>query len=286
MMKKTLLLFLFSSIGFAQEMIDIRLVNENVGSPVFNMGNSWMSTESNDAGLNAILSTYGVNNYQQAYGHPYPAYQQKTISIFGVYPPGLIADLNNYSSVIASAKVTDGSYSDAVRAQILDAGVGIPTGVNAGVIVTNDTGLNTIFQNFSVFYYTQSYPSAQPNSSLLRYYDVVCNCDKNLLKAALDGYSSVIQATENISGVFLLSNNQFQNAVASISPNPFSDRLEIQAVEAISSYSLFDLSGKSLVATKSKAELDNATASLTPGIYLLNLEFENGQQSYHKVVKK
>lgn len=286
-MKRLLLFLLFSTISFGQAIIDVRLVNPPVGHPVFVNNNGFNTYQSNDAGLNAILSLYGITNaYDLNYMHPYPAYQQKTIRINGLYPASLITDLSNYSSVIASATVSiDGSYTDTVRLQLLNISVGSPSGTNSGIIVTNDSGLNTIFQNYNVFYYTQTFPSATTNS-ILRYYYVVCNCNKNLLKTALDNYSSVIQTTENIHGGLILSNNQFEKPKAIISPNPFSNNFTIETDEVISNYALFDISGKELINTTSKAALDNLSSQLNVGVYFLNLELENGQKSNYKIVKK
>ncbi len=284
---KKLLLIMLSNFAFAQQIIDIRIVDPNVGTPILNSANPWAPTESNDAGLNAILSTYGVTNYNTYFGHPFPDYQSKTMAIVGSYALGLITDLNNYSAVIASAKVSsDGSYTDAVRSQLLIATVGAPTGVNGGIIVTNDPGLNTIFQTHNVFYYSQSFPSASAGNALLRYYDVVCNCNKNLLKAALDGYTTIIQNTENIHGGYILSNNQFEKPKPIISPNPFSNNFTIETDEVISNYSLFDISGKQLINTNSKTALDNLSSQLNSGVYFLNLELENGLKSNYKIVKK
>jgi len=54
---KKLLLIMLSNLAFAQQIIDIRIVDPNVGTPILNSANPWAPTESNDAGLNAILST-------------------------------------------------------------------------------------------------------------------------------------------------------------------------------------------------------------------------------------
>lgn len=288
-MKKLLLILLVYNFGFSQASIEIRLVDTNVGAPIYN----WSSgapvpiNTSNDAGLNALFSKYGVTNYQDNMPHPYPPYLSRTKVIMGSFPPQFITDLLGYSSVIASAKTSTGfEFTDAVRTQLVNLNVGSPTGVNGGIIVTNDVGLNAIFQTYNVFYYTQTYPSVPAGSYLLKIYDVVCNCDKNLLKTALNGYTSVIQSTQNIDGGLMLSSNQFQKPEPIISPNPFSDHFNIQTDETISNYSLFDISGKQLINRNSKTVLDNVSSQLTSGIYILNLQFDNGQNTNYKIVKK
>jgi Secretion system C-terminal sorting domain len=282
-MKKVVFLLLFFNFSFSQfgePMIDVRLVNQSIGYP-----NS--SSQSNDAGLNAILSSYGVNSYSFYMVHPYFPYQGKTMRIGGTFPTGLITALTNYSSVIAIARVSnDGSYTDTVELKLVDINVGVPIGESAGVVTTNDSGLNIIFQNYNVFYYSQAYPSLPIGNDLLKYFNVVCNCDKNLLKTALDNYATVVQTTQNIYGGVELSNNQFANTKATISPNPFFTNFTIKTEELISSYTLYDVTGKQLINTTSKEKLNDLSSQLHQGIYVLNISFENGQNANYKLVKE
>lgn len=285
-MKKTLLILMISHFAFSQQSIEIRLVNPNVGSPIY----SWPATfgsYTNDNGLNAIFSSYNVNHYTDNFSHPYPAYLQKIKIISGSFPQQFITDLLAYSSVIESAKITNGfEFTDAIRLQLINVSVGTPTGVNNTIIVTNDIGLNTIFTNYNVFYYTQSYSSALAGSALLRYYDVVCNCDKNLLKTALDNYLSAIQTTEKMAGGLFLTNPDFKASSTTIYPNPFKDTFTIETNKTISNYSLFDSSGKQIVTTNSKNELNSKSQKLSIGFYILCLKFENGQIINYKLEKK
>ena len=284
-MKKLLLILLISSYAIAQQPdVEIRLVNGNIGYP--NYINMSQAINSNDAGLNVILQAYNVTSYINKYAHPYEPYIQKMISVYGTFPSQFITDLLAYSSVIESVHISDmSSFSDAVRLQLLDLNIGAPTGFNGNIVTTNDAGLNQIFQNFSVFYYAQTYPSSSVNSTL-RYYDVVCNCDKNILKSALDNYTAVIQTTENVGAGFLLSNDAFGKSKATISPNPFSNNFTIETQESITAYSIFDITGKQIISTSSKIELDNQASKLQTGMYILNLVFENGQTANSKLVKK
>ncbi|WP_293870106.1 T9SS type A sorting domain-containing protein [Flavobacterium sp.] len=284
-MKKLLLILLVSNFMFAQQPdIEIRLVNENIGHP--NYINTSQASNSNDAGLNAILQAYNVTSYLNKYAHPYYPYMNRMISVYGTYPPQFIADLLAYSSVIESVHISDwGSFSDAVRLQLIDSNIGAPAGFNGNIVTTNDADLSLIFQNFSVFYYAQTYPSSTVNNTL-RYYDVVCNCDKNLLKIALNNYTSVIETTENVTAGFLLSNHQFTKPKTIISPNPFSYNFDIQTEQTISDYSIIDITGKTIVSTSSKSDLDNQSSQLSAGIYILNLNFDSGQIANYKLVKK
>jgi len=286
-MKKLLLLLFVSSFTFAQSGIEIRLVSY-VGSPIYTFGGTgYISTNvSDDAGLNAILSAYNVTEYITNDIHPYEPYHFKTKLIRGTYTQQLIDALLAYSSVIASVKITNGyEYTDTLNLQLFSLSVGSPVGTSGGVIVTNDAGLNVIFQNFHVFYYAQTYPSSSVNSTL-RYYTAVCDCDKNLLNVALLNYTSVIESTEMVNGGLMLSNQSFEKPNAVISPNPFLDNFEIQTTQTITNYSIIDITGKTIISTSSKSELDNQSSQLSAGIYILNLDFDNGQKANYKLVKK
>ncbi len=284
-MKKLLLLILIPCYTFSQASVEIRLVDPNVGTPNF----SWppgSGNTSNDGGLNAIFSAYNVSNYANNYAHPYPPYVQKMKIIFGTFPSQFLTDLLAYSNVIASAKISnENEFTDALRLQLIDLNIGSPTTINTSIVVTNDSGLNTIFENFNVFYYAQSYPSSSSNQ-ILRYYDVVCDCDKNLLKTTLLNYNSVIETTETINGGLILANPNITNALATIYPNPFTYNFNIQTEQTITNYSIIDITGKTILNTSSKVNLDNQSSQLSAGMYILELNFDNGQKVNYKLVKK
>lgn len=286
-MKKLLLFLLVSTIGFSQNVVEIRLVDQNVGIPSsFGENNTIIS---NDAGLNAILETHNATAYIYKMGHFFPSYENKygEIRCENCNAEQLKNDLLAYSAVIEKARVTvSGSYfEDCLTVEIQSATIGNPIGVNNGIIVTNDVGLNQIFQDFNVFHYAASYPGST-NTTLQRVYGMVCNCDNNSLKAALDNYNTVINQTQFVNPIYLLNNTAFEKEKAIISPNPFSTNFTIQTEQAITTYSLYDINGKQLINTISKAGLDNLASQLNSGVYFLTLQFESGQQSNYKVVKK
>ncbi len=285
-MKKLLLCLLVSYMAIAQPDVEVRLVNVNVGTPSCDYFlNDWLCNTTNDAGLNAILSNNGVNYFRIKGGHPYEPYTEKILSIQGTFPPQLITDLQAYSTVVAAARVSStDSFSDTVNLQLINSNIGTPTGFNGSIVTTNDSGLNQIFLNFNVFYYVQSYPFSTVSASL-RYYTAVCDCDRNLLAAALDSYTAVIEVTETVGGVFL-SNNQVERPKTTISPNPFSENFNIETDQLITNYAIIDLTGKTIVLTASKNELDFKIEQLNSGLYILNLQFENGKTVNHKLVKK
>jgi hypothetical protein len=284
---KILLLFLcIATIGFAQNGVEIRLVNESYCGTIPN-GTIYNTTESSDALLNAIIQPYGVTLYFPKGGHPYFPYSSRIMQINTSTTANinqLVSDLQAYSSVVEYAAVADQfSFSDALVLELNDVNVGIPTGITSNIITTNDAGLNQIFQNNNVYYDCQKYPATSGN--LLKYYTVVCNCNVSVLKSQLESYTSVINSTE-VAGAVYLASNQFQKSKTSISPNPFTNNFNIQTEEIISNYTLIDISGKKLITTNSKNELDKLSTSLNSGIYFLNMLLENGENVNFKVVKE
>jgi hypothetical protein len=286
-MKKILLLLLISNLILAQQPdVEIRLVNANVGtSIIYNQNQVNEYTASNDAGINTILNSYGVRSYIIKGGHPYQPYSGRIISIAGVFPQQFVNDLSAYTSVIESARISDKSYfSDALNLKLVNLNIGTPIGYNGNIVVTNNTSLNQIFQNNNVFYFAQLYPTSTSNVNL-RSYTAVCNCNANSLKADLNNLISVIESTDNV-GAAYLSNNQFEKSKTTISPNPFLNIFSIETEEVISKYIIFDSTGKQIVSTSNKYELDNQVSKLQTGFYILNLNFENGKASNYKLVKK
>ncbi|QBZ99023.1 T9SS type A sorting domain-containing protein [Flavobacterium sangjuense] len=287
-MKKLLLILFVSNFAFSQPSVEIRLVDYNIGSPIYVWDEFYIHSlnTSNDAGLNAIFTTYGITNYENNEVHPYGPYAGRIKNIRGNVSQQFIDALTAYSSVIESVHITNGmEFTDALRLQLADLTIGSPVGTSGGVIVTNDPGLNAIFQTYNVFFYTQSYPSSTVNN-ILRYYTVVCNCDKNLLNAALSSYSTVVSTTELYNGGVMLSNPQFEKSKAIISPNPFSDIFDIETKQTIINYSITDITGKTIASTSSKSDLDNQSSQLSAGMYILNLSFDNGQTANYKLIKK
>jgi Secretion system C-terminal sorting domain len=287
-MKKILLLLLSVSFGFSQvTALEVKLVDSAVGTSNFNGANSG-TTESNDSGLNAIFQNYNLISYMGKYGHLYPPFEGRFTEILCDQSDAtqLKNDLIAYSSVVESVRYTyQGSpFSDCLYSETTTLGIGIPVGFNNEIVVTNDDGLNQIFEDFNVYYYEQVAPNATIES-LLRTYSVVCNCDNIQLKVALDNYDNVINYTEFANPIYLLNNATFEKPNSVIAPNPFSTTFSIQTEESISSYLLMDSIGKQILNTNSKSELDAVSLQLNSGMYLLNLQFENGSIENYKIIK-
>lgn len=203
------------------------------------------------------------------------------MSIQGTYPPQFVTDLAAYSSVVAAAKFWDSStFSDVLLLNLTNASVGSPTGTSGNIIVTNDANLNQIFQTYNVIQYALYVPSVSQTAYIL-----TCDCDVTLLKTALENYSAAISNVSIYSAAFL-SNHQFEKPKAVISPNPFSDNFDIETEQTITNYSITDITGKIIVLTSSKSDLDNQSSQLNTGIYILKLTFDNRQTANYKLVKK
>ena len=272
-----LLFLLISSSSFSQIGVEIRLVNSNVGSPICDfIFNDYLCTSTNDAGLNIILSNYNVTYFRSYEGHPYQPYQGRIFGSTGTYPQQLLTDLNAYSSVVAFARYTYGGFSDALYVQFVNSSGGATqTGTSGNIVVTNDSYLNQIFQTYNVFYYNLIGTST---------YALVCDCDAINLKSELDNYTAVIASTQFVQGA-VLSNPQLEKPKTIISPNPFSDVFNIETAHTISNYMINDITGKTIVSTSSKLDLDNHSSQLSDGIYILNLTFDNDQHINHKLIK-
>lgn len=273
-MKRLLLLLLVTGFSFGQnQVVEIKLVDANIGVEAFQSGTS------NDSGLNQIFQNHNVIRYEKRYNHPLFLDKYYEAECQNCDTNQLYIDLLNYTSVVEKARITTyGSpFLDVLYTQLHSATIGIPTGTTNGIIVTNDTGLNQIFQNFNVNHFALICPNCS--------YYIGCNCNNVALKSALDNYS-VLNFSEYIYASYWLGNAQFQKSKTTISPNPFSTYFNIQSEEPISNYSLVDISGKQLITTTSKNELDNLSFLLNSGIYFLKMQFENGESGNYKLIKE
>ncbi len=284
-MKKLILLFLSSFFGYSQVYIEIKLVNPNVGSSNFDpLTNS--GTTSNDTGLNTILSQNSVSQYRPKNGNPFDSSPRYTSAVCAdIYGANLLSQLQNYSSVIESAAFSiEYNFNNMLTIKLVTNATGPQTGTNGNIVITNDAGLNQIFANNNVVEMVQIFPSSGNN--LNRYYRIKSsNCNLLNLKTALDIYTSVIEATEFISGDLQLNNQSFDNKTTSIYPNPFQNELNIKTDKSIITYEVVDISGKMIINSKTKMEFNNSISQLKNGIYFLKLCFNDNTNSSHKIIK-
>jgi hypothetical protein len=282
-MKKLLLLFIllqsvYSHATYVQinfvDNFEIGIINTYYGSPS-------EGTATTDSEINTIFENHFVY-------HCIEDFSSISKIIFADYTgenlESFINDLQNNSNV-SKAKVTlnNGQYSlayaDRMYLKLIDITVGNPVNINSnGNIITNNASLNTIFDVYNV----KQMQLLIPNKP---YYIIYFDGDINLLFNALNDLSDVITA-EPIGVPMLLSNEKFITSKSTISPNPFSSTFIITSKEFISEYAVFDISGKQIIKTNSKSELDNQTVNLKTGIYVLELKSLNGELIHHKIVKR
>ncbi|WP_339890047.1 T9SS type A sorting domain-containing protein [uncultured Flavobacterium sp.] len=286
-MKKTLLLILLAfNLCFSQTGIEIRLVNASVGGMYPNTTPPY--TLSNDTGLNLILQNHNAYTYNLRGGYPLPGLTNRIMytECSNCNGTNFLNDLIAYNSVIESASYADYNYfSDAIYSRLTDGTIGVPTGLNSNnIITTNDAGLNQIFVNHNVYYYTQA-STTTTNPDLLKTYIVVCNCDATLLRNDLNAYNTVINLTEYINPSYLLNSKNFNKKETIVYPNPFQSIITIDTDFAIKNYTVIDLIGKKIIETESKDELNTELAKLNLGTYLLQLQSEDNNIVTKKIIK-
>ncbi|HEX8562948.1 MAG TPA: T9SS type A sorting domain-containing protein [Flavobacterium sp.] len=275
------------SLGAAAQTVEVRLVDATVGHAFYNGMNT--NAVSNDNGLNAILANHNVYSYVLKAAHPYPALQDRIMEAScDCNAAAFIADLEAYALVVASAQSSSyGFFNDALTTKIATAGIGVPIAEEGNPVITNDAGLSEIFEDFQVYYYKQFVPSSA-DPELSKYYYVACNCNAEDLKAALDGYVTVIESasTEPAPAGYLLSTGETENLKTVVYPNPFSSELNIRTEDQISSFVIVDLSGKLLVNTISETFFKQALSDLPAASYFLKLSFADGATASYKLLKK
>ena len=283
-MKKLLLLFLSSFFGYSQVYIEVKLVNENIGYAVYNQNIS------NNAGLNTILAANNVLTYEHKGGDPFEN-SMKYINIYNgsndFSNTTLLTQLQNYSSVIESATFCSYAYfNNKLLIQLVTNSTGQQNGTNGNIVVTNDIGLNQIFQQHNIVQMFQAF-SAVPNwNSLNRYYYIrSSNCNLQNLKTALQNYATVIQTVDYVSASYLLNNDTFNKNKTLIYPNPFQNELNIKTDKTITTYEVVDISGKMIINSKTKIEFENYISNLKNGLYFLQLNYYDNTNSSHKIIK-
>jgi Secretion system C-terminal sorting domain len=239
---------------------------------------------SSDVQLNQIFANHGINQpnhmvlVRGGFDLPLPAENNNRSIVFydGLNLNGFLNDLNAYSSVVENAKVAEFPnqwiYNNVLKIGLLNTSNGTYLNTTGNVVVTNNTSLNTVFQNFGVSQYQNNI--------------VKCNCNIQNLKVALGGLTTVISSSDYIENYGLLETKTFTNDNISVYPNPFQDKVTIESNDAIENYVLTDVLGKEIVVTNSKIEFESKSEDINSGVYFLKLTFENGKTSNVKLIKK
>lgn len=282
-MKKILLLLFFLVSLFANATrIQINFVpnfNININNPFPGSPSEGTATTDND--INVIFSKYNISSCADSFSS-----QDRVIfaQYLGNNLNGLLSDLKNNANVLKVSICPDDPYSyywaDQIYLKLIDDTMGNSIGTNSnGNIITTSASLNLIFDTYQV----KSMVKMSPNLSI---YGIYFNGSINGLLNELNNLKGVIEGAEPIGVPMLLSTQSLDSKDISIYPNPFSSTFSINDTDTISEYSIFDISGKQIIKSFSKSDLDTQTSKLVSGIYLLNLQFENGKNTTYKLVKK
>ncbi|TBX65780.1 T9SS type A sorting domain-containing protein [Flavobacterium silvisoli] len=237
-------------------------------------------TATSNAEINEIFSNHGISHCAESYRNHSIIFADYIGTNLVGFTNDLLANANvtRVRNCYSDPNIGGYSYADTLGIMLLTATDGNPTGVNGNIIVTNNASLNALFQTYQVTAMTLSIPNSV-------YYEIYFEGDITGLKEALDGLDLVINSTWQV-WVPMLSNPDFSAVNTLIYPNPFSTTFNIETEQSIKQFNIIDVTGKKVVNTFSKNEFDTQTSQLSSGMYILNLQFENGQTVNHKLVKK
>ncbi|UPS91814.1 T9SS type A sorting domain-containing protein [Bizionia sp. M204] len=276
-------IFIFINIStYAQQhQIQIELVDENVGYSL-TVGGQY-SNESNDAGLNLIFQNHNVTSYEMVYGYTNETMMDKlgVVSCEDCDVEQFLQDLTNYNSVINYVDIFSGDVlSNGLVLNLVDNNVGSFVSYSNEIAVTNDGGLNQIFSDYNV----RLYENVNVGTSYEQY-ELVCNCDANLLKQELDSYSTVVSITDYVYASFLLLTADIESQGVKIYPNPFTNTINLDTVTPIKTIEVYNILGKRVHVSSKTRNFEYFAPTLTRGIYLLKIINQNGQTSTKKLIK-
>lgn len=285
-MKRLLLILLFCNFVAQAQNIQITFVEDYYVGIVSEPGNSGLyGNVTDDTTINGIFANHNISWIYYGYADGYPYLRCRLFAEYsGSNLAGLLSDLENYANVESAKVCPDGvSVADILTVKLLSSSIGNPIGVDAnGNVITTNPALNTLFVNYEVKSMTLLFPTLWDNIFQV-YFE---GDDAVSFKSDLENLDTIIESAYYGDVIILLSTEQFEKGSVTVHPNPFKDYINIESSEAISSYALYDLSGKEILNTSSKNILDNACSSLVSGIYMLRLESENGTFFNQKLVKK
>ena len=282
-MKKLLLILIFIS-GYVAKASQIQIEfisGSNIYVIATDSATPQMGSTTTDASINAIFASYGINQLLSSNSYDY---HNTIMAQYGsINVNSLINDLLLNSNVSKVKRCYESStwsgytYADQLYVKLFNNTDGNPIGVNAnGNVVTTNSAVNQIFDAYNV---------KSMNYSISLWYTITFEGDINGLKNELDAMNNGVDFTDLV-GIAILANNQFEKPKALISPNPFLSNFDIQTDQIITSYSVIDITGKTIVSTSSKSELDNQSSQLSAGMYILKLNFDNAQTANYKLIKK
>lgn len=274
MRKFILFIFFVFEVTYSQNFIQISTndmsayVLTNTSDPL----NPYNNTTS-DSGLNIILQNHNISSITSNF-HPL----DNTISFFAIYSGNnlisFINDLESYNSFVTKVSICPQfeTFGDILYFSLVDSNIGIQTGTDSnGAIITNDSGLNTIFQNHNVTHL--EYPILQ-----------CTNCTIADLKNDLSNYNNVISGSEYVSLVFL-NESSFEKNILEIYPNPFSDAIYLSHNIEAKLINLYSIDGKLVKSCTRLEDLNTNLNNLESGIYSIQIIDSSDQQFRKKIIK-
>ena len=274
-MKKIILIFFGCFSGFAQlNYVQISTnstsvyVTTNLNDPINPYNDS-----TSDVGLNTIFQNHNVTTITDNFHEI-----DNTNAIFSIYSGtnlnGLIADLENYSSLVTKVSISPEyeTFGDVLMYNLVNPSIGVQTGTDSnGIVITNDSGLNAILFNHNVTYFQNYY--------------LQCDCNVINLKNDLINYNSVISSSHYAPLVFL-NTPEFSSNLIKIYPIPFENEIEIESNNLITNYKLFSLDGKIITDVNQFENFKNSLLNLNSGIYIIELTNDSSGVHRQKIIKK
>lgn len=292
-MKIIVLLFLTAFTTWAQNhMVQIELVNSEVGHVIGSSDWSSCGSQSNDAGLNAIFQSHNVSGYCSAEFTSYPS----LTDVFGGLihcgscdPAALIADLETYDSVIGRARLTPGTEYYANYLYItLDQATTQTGSTPTSAVITSDDNLNPVFEDLTVFSFEHYFSDT---------YLLICDCYAPDLAQALIDQDIILPNSTNpdtgemvfdsyfYQGMVYLSTADFAFDQIHVYPNPFNENLQISTDLVDVGYALYDITGKNIISTFDEAAFTDKANALNPGLYFLQIS-HSGKSKTVKIIKE
>ena len=288
---KTLLFLIFPFLINAQTFVQVRFVS---GTPYIGVINSnypnppsstfiGYGDETTDSYLNSILQNHNVNEC-------IPRVEASTddnllfFKYNGTNISSFITDLENYNSIISKASIScqadPESLADSYMISLVNSNAGSFVGYDTnGIVITNDAGLNTIFQNYQVTEMIIQNWNAQLNV-------ITFDGDCNGLKNALISYTTVINSVEPEMAITLLNSPDFNTTDFKVYPNPFTNKINFSSEENIAKIVIFAVDGKLVGTFNSTNEMNSALPALQQGTYFLEISDSNNSKIVKKIIKQ
>lgn len=265
----------------------IELVDGNIGVSLTSPP-EFYTNESNNEGLNQIFENFNVVSYETVYpgyGLVEPHNSDPTrfhvLNCESCDSEAFLTALNGYSSVVkyASPTTIEGVINNVLTVDLVSSSIGTFVGFDNNVVTTNDSGLNSIFENFNVRHFGALLPSTTN-------YSLVCSCDATSLKVELENYSSVIALVDYQTSNFLLSTEDLDIEMTEIYPNPFKNKITLNTNSVLQAIEVYDILGKQMLKTNNKLVFESRAINLKSGIYILRLTDVDGKIITKKLIKE